>query len=280
MKAVITGASGFLGTHLKEYLLALSGEESCQVLTLGRSDSLAEMTEKMTAFQPDVVFHLATVFVAEHTDDDLERLVDANLLFGLKVLQAMQKSGCRKLVNTGTHWQNWNGERGTPVSLYAATKNAFEELIRYFVSADDFQVLNLRLCDTYGEDDPRGKIIAKLIELSESGGAGSFSPGDQLIDLTHQSDVIRGLVHAAKMLIADQTEPGFMKVFVLSSGEKKSLREVAALVEELSGKKVDAGFGRRPYRRREVMVPLELDPILPGWSAEISLRDGIKRLLK
>lgn len=275
MRAVLTGSTGFLGSHLKKYL----SSQKWEIQEITRRDSLDGMVQKMSTFKPDVVMHLATYFIAEHTQADLEKLIDANLLFGLKILQAMQTSSCRNLINTGTNWQNWQGKYGTPASLYAATKTSFEELIRYFVSGENFHVYNLKLCDTYGPEDRRGKLISKLIQMAKAHQQVEFSPGEQLLDLTHEADVVRAFEQAAKLLLEEKSDEGFMKGFSVSSGERKSLKAVIHLVEELSQSKISSGFGSRPYRRREVMEPQELDPRLPGWKAEISLREGLQELL-
>jgi nucleoside-diphosphate-sugar epimerase len=137
-RALITGATGFIGSHLARRLDA-SGWEVDAVL---RSDSGAERlphaarvhrhdgtTEGMVALvaaaQPDVVFHLASLFIAEHKTADVTRLIESNLLLGTQLAEAMRVHARTRLVNTGTVWQHYDDREYSPSSLYAATKQAF-----------------------------------------------------------------------------------------------------------------------------------------------------------
>ena len=56
------------------------------------------------AARPDVVFHLASTFVAEHSTEDVAALVESNLLLGTQLAEAMRVHGRTLLVNTGTAW--------------------------------------------------------------------------------------------------------------------------------------------------------------------------------
>jgi nucleoside-diphosphate-sugar epimerase len=62
----------------------------------------------------------------------------------------MQAAGIRRLVNAGTTWQHYLGQVYDPVNLYAATKQAFEAILKFYTSTRDFQAITLELTDTYG----------------------------------------------------------------------------------------------------------------------------------
>jgi len=70
MKALLTGATGFVGQNLlKDFR-----QQGWDLETIGRQDSPAEMDSKMSQFKPDVVIHLATLFIAEHKPADIPNL--------------------------------------------------------------------------------------------------------------------------------------------------------------------------------------------------------------
>lgn len=289
-KALITGATGFVGSRLVRHLLAHDWTVEVIVRPRSRLDQLATVRNRIRTYvcgdgagdladilansQPTVVFHLASLFLSEHAPADVPRLVDCNLLFGAQLLEAMNGAGIRRLVNTGTAWQHFRGEPYCPVNLYAATKQAFEDLVAYYVDARDFSALTLKLYDTYGNDDPRPKLMALLGHALRQGEPLALSPGEQLIDLVHVDDVTEAFRLAGERVAESTVNVG--EAYGVASGAPLSLRDLVALIEEVSGRRLAVDWGARPYRAREVMSPPRLAP-LPGWQARISLREGLVR---
>lgn len=271
MRALLTGSTGFVGQNLMKHLR----QQGWDVETIGREDSPADMDSKMSQFKPDVVIHLATLFIAEHKTADIPNLIQSNLTFGTQVVDAMARNGVLNFINTGTLWQYYEGDRFTPSSLYSATKSAFEDVLRFFGSAYNLQVINLMLSDTYGPKDPRGKLLSKLISMAGTSESLQLSPGDQLLEWTFIEDIVKGFEVAAKRLTGKQETQKFAH-YTLTSGETVSLKDTVKICEGVLGKKINIEFGAKPYRKREIMAPSKLDPVLPGWSAQVSLRQGVE----
>lgn len=271
MRALLTGSTGFVGQNLMRHLR----QQGWAVETIGRQDTPADMDSKMSQFKPDVVIHLATLFIAEHKPTDIANLMQSNLTFGAQVVDSMVRHGVLNLINTGTLWQYYEGDRLTPSSLYSATKSAFEDVLRFFSSSYGLNVTNLMLSDTYGPKDPRGKLLSKLITMAGTSESLQLSPGDQKIEWTFIEDIVSGFEHAAKRLVAKQESQKFVH-YTVTSGETVSLKDTVRICEEVLGKKINIEFGAKPYRKREIMAPSKLDPVLPGWSAKVSLRQGIE----
>ena len=288
---MVTGASGFIGSHLLGYLR----REGWQVAAIARSASAAtlaahpagpkvytytgdtsELVEAVADFRPQVVFHLGSLFLAQHDAAQIEPLISSNILFGTQLLEAMRLAGTTTLVNAGTAWQNFGGDGHNPVNLYAATKQAFEDILLYYVQTADLRAITLRLFDTYGPADTRRKLLTLLIDSLKAGAPMGMSPGEQILDLTHVEDVCSAFLGAANLLLSHE-EPRH-EVYAVSSEERHTLRELVAIFEEVAGKKLPITFGARPYRDREVMEPWQ-GPQLLGWHAKISLREGLRRLL-
>lgn len=290
--ALVTGASGFIGSHLVRRLV----EEGWRVHLVTRGDPVREtkgcgdapdlylhtcessgrdLYRTLRDVNPDVVFHLASFFRAQHQPDDIPPLVESNLEFGAHLLDAMASAGVRRLVNTGTSWQHADGDEYHPVCLYAATKQAFEAIAQFYVEAAALQVVTLKLTDTYGPHDRREKLFTLLRRAAEDGLSLSMSPGEQLLDLVYIDDVVEGYLVAARRLLA-QGRP--QEQFLLSSGVLYRLRDVVRLYERVVGRSLDVHFGARPYRDREVMTPWQSGPRLPGWRSAVSLEDGIRRM--
>jgi nucleoside-diphosphate-sugar epimerase len=237
-------------------------------------------TEGMTAIvgesRPDVVFHLASLFIAEHRPDQVAPLVESNLLLGTQLAEAMRAHGCTRLVNTGTAWQHYHGEDYHPINLYAATKEAYLDVLRYYQEAAGLRVVTLELYESYGPGDPRPKLMTALIKAASQGGTLALTDGKQRLDLVHVKDIARAFQRAAERLLADEAEPD--ERWAVRTGQPRTVREIVELVGRAAGMPLEAEWGVRKYRARELMEPPER-PTLPGWSAEVPLDSGIRELL-
>jgi len=271
MRALLTGSTGFVGQNLTRHLR----QQGWNVESVGRQDTQADLDSKMGQFKPDVVIHLATLFIAEHKPTDVPSLIQSNIVFGTQVADAMVRHGVLNLINTGTLWQYYEGDRNTPSSLYSATKSAFEDILRFYSSSYGLNVVNLMLSDTYGPKDPRGKLLPKLISMAGTSESLQLSPGEQTIEWTYIDDIVRGFEIAAQRLMGQQETRKFVH-YTLTSGEAVSLKDTVKICESVLGKRIRVEFGAKPYRKREIMTPSKLDPVLPGWSAKFSLRQGIE----
>src|SRR5574337_1171586 len=289
MNILLTGATGFLGSHLIPNLkdrghhvgcLLRSGSvlrQDCADLPAWRVNTNGTgFREAMTELRPDVVVHLAALYVAEHRYEDVGPLVRANVEFGAYLLDAMQAAGCDALVYAGTSWQHYRNRDYCPVNLYAATKQAFSTLAEYYLDAAGLRLLELHLYDSYGENDLRNKLLNRLKSAVESGDALVMSEGGQRLHLVHVDDLSRGFVMACEQVLA--LKAGVRRIYRLPSASAVSLRELVAIFNAVESQyPVNVCWGARPYRKREVLQPWEEADALPGWLPEISLLEGMRR---
>ncbi len=291
-RALITGITGFIGGKLAQRLLgdgwqihAIVRPQSdtaslafADAVTFHAVEDGADLTPVLAAARPDVVFHLASLYLAEHRPDQVEALVRSNILFPALLAEAMAATGSTRLINTGTAWQRYEGAGYRPVNLYAATKQAAEDLLLYHADARDLSVITLRLFDTYGRGDKRRKLIQILIDAVQSGEPIAMSPGDQIVDMSHVDDVVEAFVVSADRLL---TSEGKLNEVFHVSGQRQSVKDLAAMVSTTLGRPLHADFGGRPYRTREVMrphAPSEAER-LPGWVPSHSIETSLPDLI-
>lgn len=290
MKTLITGINGFLGSHLAAQLqeggysvggLIRSGSTLppalAKVPTWEINDEEDCFIRALAEFSPDVVVHLAAMFVAEHRPRDVVPLIRSNIEYGARLLDAMQETSCGALVYAGTSWQHYRDQDYCPVNLYASTKQAFSTLAEYYLDAAGLRLLELHLYDSYGEHDPRNKLIKLLSHHAGTGDTLAMSPGEQRIHLVHVDDVARGFIMACRQV--KELAAGERRIHRLPAKEVVTLRGLVAAFNVVAPEApVKVEWGERPYRLREVFQPWEKAEPLPGWHAEIGLVQGLRRI--
>lgn len=287
--ALVTGATGFIGKNLvsrlvregwQVHIVTRKGSHLPPSLEFARvtnhtHDGTTEgMIHLVGEAKPNVVFHLASLFLAQHESKDIEPLILSNILFGSQLLEAMKVNDVRHIVNTGTSWQHYDNQDYSPVCLYAATKQAFDDILSYYTETTPIKAVTLQLFDSYGPNDPRPKLFKLLAKAAKSREVLAMSPGEQLIDLVYIDDVIDAYLCATDLL---SNLPSGHHIFSVSSGEPIPLRELVAIYEKVVGTKLCIDWGMRPYRPREVMRTWDKGKSVAGWHPKVSLFDGIRR---
>ena len=199
-------------------------------------------------------------------------------MFSTRVLEASVKANVKWLINTGTFWQHYENRDYSPVNFYAATKQAFEAIAQYYLETTNINFVTLKLNDTYGPEDTRPKIFNLWLKIAGTSETLDMSAGEQLIDIVYIDDVVEAYVKAIELLENDNDKKLKGKSFAVSSGRHIKLRELARVFEEVTGKKLNINWGKKPYRKREVMVPWNKGQTLPNWKPTITIEEGIKRI--
>ena len=285
---LITGATGFIGSHLVRRLV----EQGAKVTVVVRPGSITSglpegverivhdgtttgLVEAVRRVRPAVAFHLAARYVGEHSPDDVVGLVQDNVTFSTQVFEALASAECRGVVNAGTGWQHQTAAPDCPVNLYAATKQAVQAILAFYAGATSLRSVTLKLFDTYGPGDRRPKLFSVLRRASEDGVPLQMSKGEQLVDLVYIDDVVTAFLVAAQRLTSSQAAP--CESFSIPAARRFTLREVVEMYRAVVPRPPEVVWGGRPYRSREVMVPWSGEP-LPGWRPEVALADGLRSL--
>jgi nucleoside-diphosphate-sugar epimerase len=294
---LLTGASGFVGRHLAARLV----RDGAAVSVLVRRpdtplpDAVAavpipatadELAASVEAARPDVCIHLATHFVAAHVPADVAPMLEANVVLGTRLAQALVDAGSVPLIDTGSAWQHVGGDRFRPANLYAATKQALADILTAFSSRHGLPVSRLTLTDTYGPDDPRPKLVPALLRADRTGEPLAMGSGRQLIDLVHVDDCVAAFVRLAARVRrpfgegAPATTGDGQGGFSVSSGAPLTVRELVERAEEAAGRRLPVRWGARADRTVDAEAPRSPDPRLPGWQPEVGIVDGLRGLFR
>lgn len=305
-RVLVTGADGFIGSHLVERLMdeAASVSAFCVYNSNGSygwldelgADRLAQLDLQLGDIRDarsvrrvvtgvDVVFHLAALVAIPYSYQAPESFVDTNITGTLNVLEAVRDAGHVRMVNTST-----SEVYGTPESVpirethplcgqspYSASKIAADQLCEAYARSFDVDVLTLRPFNTYGpRQSARAVIPAILGQLLAGQRAvrlGSLSPRR---DLTFVADTVDGFLRMA----TSELPPG--SLVQLGTGRSVSIGELFELCREIT--EADAEVVTDAERVRpdasEVQMLLS-DPSRakeriewePAWSLEDGLRE-------
>lgn len=283
--ALVTGVTGFVGGALVRRL----HHEGWQVHGLVRPSSDVEEIKpycqihvydgaidtlifQLKSIKPNLVFHIASMVLANHSSEQLTSLLEANIVFPTQLVEAMMQAEVKALINTGTSWEFYHSENYAPVNLYAATKKAFEDLLVYYHQVKGLSCITLKLFDNYGPNDKRNKLTKLLANAAKKNITLDMTMGEQVMDITHVDDVVDAYMQASKLLL-DSQHTIFQSYFV--SGERFSLKEFVAEFQRITGLVVNVNFGAKPYREREIMMPVKVQgKLLMGWVASRQFRNN------
>lgn len=291
-RILVTGATGFIGSHLVKRLVSDGWQVHIIVREKTSLDPLKDISNKikvhchngstenmldiMAAVKPKLVFHLASLFLASHQPEELQPLIESNITFGAQLVEAMVRNNVFSLINAATPWQHYKDAEYNPVNLYAATKQAFKMILKYYLETTRLKVLTLILFDSYGPGDKRRKLVNLLLQTAVKKTKLKLSPGEQLVNLVNIEDITEAFIVAAKRINLSRNKE---EEFAISSDKLVTLKALVKLFAKTVSFDLPVRLGARAYREREVMVPWRKGKKLPGWRPKIGLKQGIRQLL-
>lgn len=228
----ITGAKGFIGSHLSGQL------NDVYEYTRDPGNSLYLLS------QCEGVVHCAAHYTREHDTNDIDKFIDSNIRLGLKILQLIEG---KWFVNLGTTWQDYR--EGVALNLYAASKNAFQSFLDFYVDTGFISAVTVKFTDTFGRGDKRMKLFGLLKNCLDTGERLELTKGEQIIDAIWVGDVVKNI-----KIAIDMAKSGLNGEVTLTSDYKPTLKELVGFIEGVSGKKMNVGFVK-DYPKRCVMNP-------------------------
>lgn len=301
MRALVTGCSGFIGSHLSERLLdaewSVVGIDSLSPTydTIGRRRNLEAIASRPgfefiegdlnridlghhTA-EVDVVFHLAARPGVRASWRDFAQASDANILATQRVLDSLAETERARLVFASSSSVYGQAERFpvpeevqlAPISPYGVTKAACEALLSAYTSQYALTVTSLRYFTVYGPRQRSDMAFTRWIGAALRGDPiRVYGDGRAIRDFTYVDDVVEATIKSAR-----EVDTGH-HVYNVAGGDPATLLEVFDLISELTGRELDLVHEERalgdPLRTGGDTTRIEDDL---GWKATTPLREGL-----
>jgi len=304
-RVLVTGAGGFIGSHLTEELVRLGYEtkvfieynslgswgwlDNCSDDIKGKFDVFAGDIRdphgvKSAMKGCDVVLHLAALIAIPYSYHSPDTYVDTNIKGTLNILQAARELGVKKVIHTSTS-ETYGSAKFVPIteehplqgqSPYSATKIAADQLAYSFFTSFDLPVVIARPFNTYGPRQSARAVIPTIITQIANGKRqielGSVSPTR---DFNYVQDTVNGFIAVLK------SELGLGEVINFGSNFEISIGDTAQLIAEAMNVEIEIITDETRFRPENSEVErLWADnnkaKQLFGWQPSYGGREGFK----
>jgi len=308
-KVFITGAEGFIGSHLTESLVDAGADVRAFVFynSFGKWGWLDDLKDEkktkidiltgdirdhdkmITAVKDrDYVFHLASLVSIPYSYEAPESYVDTNIKGTLSVLNACRKHGVKRLIHTSTS-EVYGTAQYVPIdeehplqpqSPYSATKIAADSLAISYYCSFNLPVSILRPFNTFGPRQSARAVIPTIISQIYFGKKtielGNVTPTR---DFNYVENTVDGFMKLAQASDVDG------EVFNVGSEREISIRDLVELIIKISGKKVEITSAKERYRpdKSEVQRLLSNSSKMKtkcDWQPRVSLEEGLELTCK
>jgi len=299
-RVLVTGGAGFIGSNLANHLAGDNEVVALDDRTLGTPENLdpavefveASVLDEELPADVDVLFHLAALSSLTMHEGDVESLrrgARVNVEGFVNTVEQAREHGCETVVYASTSSVYGDRTEPSPESMpieartgYEASKLARERYAEYFSNYHDMSVAGLRFFSVYqgyeGAEGHKGEyanIVAQFADdLAHGRPPKVYGDGSHTRDLTHVSDIVRGIE-----LAADHRLDG---VYNLGTGEQYSANEVVAQLQRVLGTEIEPEYVDNPIDESVFVSDTLADATkmreATGWEAEVGFEQGMRRV--
>jgi UDP-glucose 4-epimerase len=303
LRVVVTGAAGFIGSHLSERLLAeghevvgidcfsdfydratkeknLHASRHHDTFHFAESD-LVDANLRNLVDGASVVYHLAGLDgVQPSWGNQFDRYVRDNVIATQRLLEALKGTPVERMVFAGSSSVYGDAEMFPtkesalphPLSPFGVTKLAAEHLTHLYTRNYEIPVVSVRYFTVYGPRQRPDMAFSRFMQALIAGDEIEvFGDGEQTRDLTYVSDAVEGTIKASSADVVGQ-------VFNLGGGSRVTVNQVLAMLEEISGLEVRRkNLPATPGDPRHSGASINLARARLGWEPRVSIRDGLAK---
>ena len=292
-KSLVTGAAGFIGSHLVEELLKIGHQVVAVDNEYANNDQFywndkainvkGDITDykfmKNVFTHTDYVFHCAAESRIGTSIENPIRAVDINVKGTCTVLQCARENGVKKVMYSST--SSGYGMNPSPnietqpddcLNPYSVSKIAGEKLCKMYTDLFDLPTVIFRYFNVYGEGAPRkgqyAPVMGIFMRQKEAGESLTIvGDGEQTRDFVHVKDVARANIMAA---ISNAEPEAYGQVYNIGSGKNYSVNEIASFISDDT-----INIEPRDGEARETLANIDKVYNTFGWKPQIDVKDWI-----
>lgn len=307
-RALVTGAGGFIGSHLTEMLVREGARVRAFVHYNARNDwgnlelappDVLEQVEvisgdlrdpfgvRRAVTGSDVVFHLGALIGIPYSYVSPNDYVETNVSGTLNVLEAVRSEQVSRMVHTSTS-ETYGTARYTPMdeahplqgqSPYSASKIGADKMAESYHLSFNLPVATLRPFNTYGPRQSLRAVIPTLASQAIAGDTVRLGSLDPVRDFTFVADTCRAFMAVAA------SDAAIGHVLNAGNGKGITIGDLAKLVLELAGSSAALESEEQRVRPensevRELVCDNTRLRELTGWSPQVELRDGLSQVIE
>ena len=258
-KILITGSTGFVGSNILNLLLKKNvyiydvlrnkNKENKKIRDFKKNKNYSpifykkfnDLEKKLKKIKIDIVINCATYYTGKNDIKNIENLVQTNIIFCSVILESL-KNKIKKFINFGSMMEYSHGNQFSPKNFYAITKFSFQKIEEFYkLNNTNIKFYDLKLYETYGDNDVRKKIIPTIIKSYSHNKSIKIVSKNLKMNFIH----IESLTKAIYMIIFNKIKEGeyclknnkFIKIQKLINTLNKKLKKKIK-VKYLSSKNI------------------------------------------
>ena len=278
---LLTGTSGFIGYNFLEFIIS-KNYYVIDVLRVGNKNNIKlkklrkkypnkyktiffkenqQLQKKIIKIKKiDYFINFATSYKNNHVYNDIFTLINSNVLFPTLIYDLIYKR-VKKIINFGSMMQYKNDKNLTSKNLYAATKNAFEMINNFYLSKKSgTKFYNLKLYESYGENDNRKKLIPTIIKNYQLNKVTKILSKKLELNIIHINDIIKAIM----ILFDNSINSG---TYCLKQKKNFKVKELIKFLNKKLKKKIKVKYENK-HLDKISRAPIK---ILPKWRPDKEL---------
>ena len=278
---LLTGGTGFIGSNIINYF-----SKNYKIIALVRKkkkykrvtnvkylyfNNLKNLKRNFKNKKFYAVIHCATHYKKNHSYNDIEKMLEANVYFGNIILENYKHLKFHKFINFTTVWENFMAKKNNPANLYSAYKLSFSNIINYYKKKlIKVKFYNLYLSETFGDNDKRKKLFNLLRENYSKNKMTTIYSKNLRINVTNVKDVMS----AVNILLKRNIKTGNYSI------KNKNYIDIYKLIS-LFNKNKDKKFKFKCKSNKLIKEKIMTFKKIPGWLPQNSnTKDLIKYIGK
>ena len=282
---LLAGTSGFIGYNFLEFILS----KNYKIIDVLRTKNINnpkikkikkkntkkykniffsnyfQLKKKLKKLKINYFINFATLYKNDHAFNDIFGFVQSNILFPTIIYDLISKK-VEKVINFGSMMQHMSGQKFEAKNLYGATKNAFEMISNFYSYKEKkTKFYNLKLYESFGENDNRIKLIPMIIKNYKRNKTTKIISKNLELNIIHVNDIMRAIM----ILLNNNIKPGS---YCLKNIKNIKISNLIKILNKSSKKKIKVKYLKKSYPK----IPKLKIKRLPKWKPDNNLIEKIK----